>query len=78
MNVGIGSIRPAHGTDDERRRVEAAGPVDAQNAPTRPLENAEHAFSTAPTRIFDVLISEKPVTYVAGQICYLGRRPPNP
>jgi transposase InsO family protein len=30
--------------------AEAAGPVDAQNAPTTSLENAKSAFSTAPTR----------------------------
>ena len=30
--------------------VEAAGPVDAENAPTRSLENAQDAFSTAATR----------------------------
>jgi len=30
--------------------VEAAGPVDAHHASTRPLENAHRAFPTAPTR----------------------------
>jgi hypothetical protein len=34
---------------ERRRPVEAAGPVDAQNAPTRSLENAQNAFSTATT-----------------------------
>src|SRR6187200_2634468 len=52
----------------ENRRVEAAGPVDAQNAPTRSLENAQHAFSTAPTRINNVLpmSPDKSVTYLPG------------
>lgn len=31
------------------RPMDAAGPVDAQNAPTRSLENAQNAFPTAPT-----------------------------
>src|SRR5437762_13397690 len=78
MNVGIVSSQRACGDDDEMRRVEAAGPVDAQNAPTRSLENAQNAFPTAPTRFIKVIISDKTVTYVAGQICYLGRRPVNP
>jgi hypothetical protein len=78
MNVGIGSIQPASGVDDDMRRLEAAGPVDAKNAPTRSLENAQNAFPTAPTRIIAILISDKTVTEVAGQIRYLGRRPPNP
>jgi len=55
--------------------VEAAGPVDAQNAPTRSLQNAQNAFRTAPTRVIIGMASNKSVTYVAGQICYLGRRP---
>jgi hypothetical protein len=76
MNVGIGFNQRACGDDDEQmQRVEAAGPVDAQNAPTRSLENAQNAFSTATTRVLIVtLCSDKTVTYVAGQICYLGRR----
>src|SRR5258707_14426789 len=79
MNAVIASSRlAAGGGDHDMRRVEAAGPVDAQHAPTRSLENAQNAFPTAPTRFIDVLISDKTVTYVAGQICYLGRRPLNP
>ena len=79
MNVGIGSNPPASGDDDERTEpVEPAGLVDAQNAPTRSLENAQNAFPTAPTRFIDVIISGTTVTYVAGQICYLGRRPVKP
>ena len=35
----------------ERRAVEAAGAVDAQNASTSSLENAQNAFPTAPTAI---------------------------
>jgi transposase InsO family protein len=35
--------------------VDAAGPVDAQNAPTRSLEHAENAFPTAPTGTNNVL-----------------------
>ena len=35
--------------------VEAAGAVDAQNASTASLENAEDAFPTAPTRLFNLL-----------------------
>ncbi len=31
------------------RPMDAAGPVDAKNAPTRSLENAQNAFPTAPT-----------------------------
>ena len=54
MNIVIGSSPLASGGDDDLRRVEAAGPVDAQNAPTRSLENAEDAFPTAPTRIIAV------------------------
>ena len=67
MNAVTGSSPPAdRGGTDEQPRVEAAGPVDAQNAPTRSLENAQDAFPTAPTRI-DVVrsISNK---------CYLCRR----
>lgn len=79
MNAGIASSRLASGGgDDEMRRVETAGPVDAQSAPTRSLENAPNAFPTAPTRFIDVIISDKTVTYVAGQTCYLGRRPVKP
>jgi len=43
----------------ERRRVEAAGIVDAENAPTNSLENAPIAFSTAPTRIIVIMVSSK-------------------
>src|SRR5215510_11397657 len=75
MNDGTGWNRPAFGGGDEARRVEAAGPVDAQNAPTRSLQNAQNAFRTATTRITIVIHSQKSVTHVAGQICYLGRRP---
>ena len=79
MNAGIASnLRASGGGEGEMRRVEAAGPVDAQNAPTRSLENAQNAFPTAPTRFIDGIISHKTVTYVAGQTCYLGRRPVNP
>ena len=39
----------------KQKRLEAAGIVDAQNASTNALENAQNAFSTAPTRIVDVL-----------------------
>jgi hypothetical protein len=75
MNAVIESSRlAAGGGAHDMRRVQAAGPVDAQNAPTRSLENAQNAFSTAPTRFIDVIISVNTVTYVAGQICYLGRR----
>src|SRR3979490_272170 len=77
MNAVIASSRRAAGGGAHDRRVEAAGPVDAQHAPTRSLENAQHAFPTAPTRFIDVSISDKTVTHVAGQICYLGRRPLN-
>ena len=49
MNVGIVSSQRACGGDDEMRRVEAAGPVDAQNAPTRSLEKrTERAFPQLP------------------------------
>ena len=37
------------------RPMDAAGPVDAKNAPTRSLENAKNAFPTAPTGITNVL-----------------------
>jgi len=37
------------------RPMDAAGPVDAKNAPTRSLENAKNAFPTAPTGINHVL-----------------------
>ena len=54
--------------DDEIARVEAAGAVDAQNASTSSLENAQNAFSTAPTRLNTVLpmSSDEFVTYVSG------------
>ena len=39
----------------EDRPVEAAGPVDAKSAPTRSLENAQIAFSTAPTGLNKLL-----------------------
>src|SRR5215203_6238749 len=53
---------------DRRTRVEAAGAVDAQNAPTSSLENAQNAFSTAPTRLIKLLpmSSDECVTYVSG------------
>jgi transposase InsO family protein len=35
--------------------MDAAGPVDAKNAPTGPLENAQNAFPTAPTGLTTVL-----------------------
>jgi transposase InsO family protein len=35
--------------------MDAVRPVDAKNAPTRSLENAQNAFSTAPTGIVNVL-----------------------
>jgi putative transposase len=41
---------------ERRHAVEAAGAVDAQNAPTRSLENAQNAFPTAPTAILDGVI----------------------
>ena len=75
MNVGIASTPLACGDNDDARRMEAAGPVDAKNAPTRSLENATNAFSTAPTRATVTADSDNTVTYVAGQIRYLGRRP---
>ena len=80
MSVAIASNQRAGGDDATHlRRVEAAGPVDAQNAPTRSVENVQNAFSTATTRSFFVIsFSDKTVTHVAGQICYLGRRPVNP
>jgi transposase InsO family protein len=37
------------------RPMDAAGPVDAKNAPTRTLGNAEDAFPTAPTGTINVL-----------------------
>jgi len=37
------------------RPMDAAGPADAQNAPTRSLENAQNAFPTAPTGAHNVL-----------------------
>ena len=50
MNAATGSNPPACGGNDDTRRVEAAGPVDAQNAPTRSLENRRKTrFSTATT-----------------------------
>ena len=69
--------RPA-GHRDETRRVEAAGIVDAKNASTNSLENAQTAFPTAPTRIILNMLRSTTVTYVPGQMCYLGRRPVNP
>src|SRR5687768_14538118 len=36
---------------ERRHAVEAGGAVDAQNASTPSLENAQNAFSTAPTAI---------------------------
>jgi hypothetical protein len=80
MNGDTASNQPACGgeDDDDTRRMEAAGPVDAQNAPTRSLENAQNAFSTATTRPIDVIVTEKTVTHVAGQICYLSRRSDKP
>ena len=60
MNAATGSNPPACGGNDDTRRVEAAGPVDAQNAPTRSLENAQDAFPTATTRsILNMLILKK-------------------
>ena len=75
MNGATGLRRPAFGDDDEARRVDAAGPMDAQNAPTRSLQNAQNAFRTASTRFILVIGANGTVTYVAGQFCYLGRRP---
>ena len=78
MNAPVELSRRADGGRSERR-VEAAGAVDAQNASTLSLENAQSAFPTAPTRkVGGMIENKKTVTYVAGQICYLGRRPDNP
>ena len=62
MNVGTASNRRACGDDDDARRMEAAGPVDAKNAPTSSLENAQNAFPTAPTRIIHHHRKDKTVT----------------
>jgi hypothetical protein len=47
---GRGEFNPPRGDIDDPRRVEAAGVVDAQNASTNSLENAQTAFPTSPTR----------------------------
>ena len=78
MNAPVGLSRQVDG-GKTARRVEAAGAVEAQNASTISLENAQSAFPTAPTRkVGGMIENKKTVTYVAGQICYLGRRPDNP
>ena len=67
MNAGTGSNRPVYGAGpDDMRRVDAAGAVDAQNAPTSSVDNAQNAFPTAPTGI-DVVRS-------VSRKCYPGRR----
>jgi hypothetical protein len=45
-----GAFNRPRGGSDERARVEAAGGMHATNACTTSLENAQPAFSTAPTR----------------------------
>jgi hypothetical protein len=59
---------PCHMRGVRARSVEAAGAVDAQNAPTNSLENAQNAFPTATTDSNNVLpmSSDKTVTYVLG------------
>src|SRR5215211_848488 len=75
---GRAAFNPPRGDRDDAARVEAGGIVDAQNASTNSLENATRAFPTAPTRqVLDMIQIKKSVTHVAGQICYLGRRPDN-
>lgn len=77
MNAPVG-LSPRDDGARAERRMEAAGAVDAQTASTHSLENATRAFPTAPTRkVFDMIENKKTVTHVAGQICYLGRRPDN-
>ena len=53
--IGIGGLveRPGPGTSQEA--VDAAGPVDAQNAPTGPWKTAD-GFPRAPTAIIGSLI----------------------
>jgi hypothetical protein len=45
-----GAFNRPRGGRDERERVEAAEGMHAKNACTTSLENAQPAFSTAPTR----------------------------
>ena len=61
MNAAIGFNPPARGGNDDDCGVwKLPDAVDAQNAPTRSLENAQHAFPTAPTRsILNMLILKK-------------------
>jgi hypothetical protein len=76
---GPDGFNPRGGDNDESERMEAAGVVDAQSGAHNSLENAETAFPTAPTRLNVSMFEVKnSVTYVPGQICYLGRRPLNP
>ena len=41
---------------EQQHAVEAAGGVDATSAPTTSLENAQNAFSTAPTAIIEATL----------------------
>ena len=75
MNARVALSRRDDGGRSERR-VEAAGAVDAQNASTPSLENAKHAFPTAPTRKVSGMIEtqkllpmspDRSVTQVAGR-----------
>jgi hypothetical protein len=55
MNARVAFNRPRAGSD-ESGRAEAAGGMHAQIACTTSLENAQLAFSTAPTRkVFDMV-----------------------
>jgi hypothetical protein len=55
MNARVAFNQPRAGSD-ESRRAEAAGGMHAQIACTTSLENAQAAFSTAPTRrVFDMI-----------------------
>jgi hypothetical protein len=56
----------ARATKNRKRPVEAAGAVDAKNAPTAPWKNRKAGFSTATTGSFFTHGNRKSVTHVPG------------
>lgn len=66
--TGIGSNISAHIVEPytKQEAVDAAGPVDAQNAPTGPWKTAD-GFPRAPTAIINLLNSKRITSEVADQ-----------
>jgi hypothetical protein len=53
---GPAGFNPRGAGSDEPERMEAAGVVDAKSGAHNALENAQHAFPTAPTRTIGIIM----------------------